>query len=252
MSSISKVSSSSASAAVGPQDKEIQALMKQKMQINEEIKNVNENKNLDSKQKMERIQTLTENIAQIDAQISQLKVEKLKEKVNSAHTEPASNPSKETSPSGLDSVVISSVAHEQLKTMHGLSNKLEGSIKALEKEVRIDRVMLESGSSDDNGRSLMLENAENTVYKMKREMNQKTQSHLDQVNERVGKLAASISDRAQQDKDESTPSVQTSAEDEITDSSQKSKDKSSSSTEETASAAVTTSAPAAASIDIRV
>nr|WP_307206516.1 FlxA-like family protein [Paenibacillus harenae] len=52
-------------------------LMKQSKQLSEHIESVNQNKNLDDKIRMERVNALKEQIQQIEAQISQIRTEEL-------------------------------------------------------------------------------------------------------------------------------------------------------------------------------
>ncbi|PZT56344.1 hypothetical protein DN757_07445 [Paenibacillus silvae] len=62
--------------------------------------------------------------------------------------------------------------------MVGLRDRMQGSIHTLEGETRFDRIVLDNDTGKDPGKSMMLENAEATVFKMKREMVQDIHTQL--------------------------------------------------------------------------
>lgn len=64
-----------------PRGKEIQSLLSQKSKLNEEISAVKADKDLDTKMKAERVQSLRTSIQNIDAQIAELKAQEMQEKV---------------------------------------------------------------------------------------------------------------------------------------------------------------------------
>jgi len=70
--------------------------------------------------------------------------------------------------------------------------KMEGEIRTLDSSVKTDRTMLEAGSSDDAGRSLMLANAENTVYKQKREMTQDIQKQIHATDKEIRDILSDV------------------------------------------------------------
>jgi phage protein D len=184
---------------VKKQDKEIQSLIKHKESLEEEISNVNNNKNMDQKLKMERINTLRESIQQIDMQISKVMMEQRNEKVNHQKPEEKSNEVKEdkkeeTTESKLNSVVASSSIYKDLSKLAGARRKIEGDITTLQRSVYFDReIILKASPSADEGKDKMLENAENTVFKMKRGMIQELKEQSDAVGEKISELVENSS-----------------------------------------------------------
>ncbi|MGN7309090.1 hypothetical protein ACTHQ2_24415, partial [Bacillus subtilis] len=57
---------------------------------------------------------------------------------------------------------------------------------------RFDRIVLDSDSGNDMGKSMMLENAEQTVFQMKREMVQEIDSQIRKVDESIGEKLKEI------------------------------------------------------------
>lgn len=180
--------------AASAQDKEIQALARQKGKLEEEIRSLSDNKSMDDKLKMERIRTLRESIQQIDSQINQIKAEQLKEKMDqrqSRDTGDQKPPAGDPSSSAIHEAVAKSVTYEHLAKLRGVRNQLSNSATRLEGEVRIDRNLLTMGNSNDCGKSMMLENAESTVYQMKREMTSELQKQIAMTEDRMDKLMES-------------------------------------------------------------
>ncbi|MBT2290699.1 FlxA-like family protein [Paenibacillus albidus] len=198
MSSISPVSRglANAQAAAPSREKEIQSLMQQKSRISEEIQSVRTNDKLDSKLKMERVQSLTASMQEIDAQIAQIRAEEMQEKANRIGSgkpdNKAPSPDRESAP--LQAVLKNSITYDHLGKMIGLKDRMEGSIKTVEGEARFDRTLLTSGSSNDPGKSMMLENAEHTTLQKKREQVQDIKSKLRNVDKQIGELVEDIQD----------------------------------------------------------
>ncbi|WP_127507354.1 FlxA-like family protein [Paenibacillus humicus] len=177
------------------QDKEIQQLNKQRAKIQEELASVSSNKEMDSKLKMERVKSLTSGMQQIDSRISEIRMENLKRSAPETRSpEPASPPAKTAHDPHLAVIIEKSSSLTELNKSVGLRAKMGGEIKTLEGGVRSDRTMLEAGPSDDGGRSAMLQNAEETVYKMKREMVQEIHSQIHVVDKKMDELISEIND----------------------------------------------------------
>jgi len=200
MNSISSATKSSfiTGKQVSSRDKEIQSLMKQKARLNEDLQAVKTNDQLDSKIKAERVKSLTSFIQQVDNQISQIQSEELQEKNKTNPSEQAKQQEQpfQTNEGSLDPamnhIVKHSQTYDQLGKLVGLRDRMHGNIKTLEGETRFDRIVLDSDTGNDMGKSMMLENAEQTVFKMKREMVQDINSQLSKVDQKIGDLIKEI------------------------------------------------------------
>ncbi|MEO2207131.1 FlxA-like family protein [Paenibacillus pabuli] len=190
-------SNQSSSNTASKTDKIIQDLMKQKARLSEEMQTVRSNEKLDTKTKMQRIQTLSSSIQEIDAQIAQIKAEEIQEKTRQKETDTpkTSEPQPEDTVS-LGSIIKNSNTYDQLGKLVGSREKMQGSINTLEGGVRFDRTLLDSNPHGDSGKSAMLENAEHTVFQMKREMVQEVKSHIRSTDMKIGELLKDINDTA--------------------------------------------------------
>ncbi len=92
----------------------------------------------------------------------------------------------------METVTKGNVLYDQLGKLTGVRSRLEGSAKALENEVSNDRKNLEFSPNmgEDEGVSMMLENAENTVFQMKREMVADLEHQMDITDEQISKLVS--------------------------------------------------------------
>ncbi|WP_186333651.1 FlxA-like family protein [Paenibacillus xylanexedens] len=185
-------------------DKEIQGLMQQKIRLNEEMQGVKSNDELDTKTKAQRIKSLTSSISQIDSQIAQIKSEELQEKNKLRQPEKAQQqqpkPSDETQAPSLDHLIKHSQTYDQLGKLVGLRDRMQGSIQTTEGETRFDRLVLEINADKDAGKSMMLENAERTVFQAKREVVQDINAQLNKVNQKIGELVEEIHQPAPKEK----------------------------------------------------
>ncbi|MGF9699057.1 FlxA-like family protein [Paenibacillus sp. MABNR03] len=187
----------SSSNTASKTDKIIQDLMKQKARLSEEMQTVRSNEKLDTKTKMQRIQTLSSSIQEIDAQIAQIKAEEIQEKTRQKETDqPKSSEPQPEDTVSLGSVIKNSNTYDQLGKLVGSREKMQGSINTLEGGVRFDRTLLDSNPHQDSGKSAMLENAEHTVFQMKREMVQEIKSHIRSTDKKIGELLKDINDTA--------------------------------------------------------
>lgn len=213
MNSISSATKSSFTPGnqVSSRDKEIQGLMKQKARLNEDLQAVKTNDQLDSKIKAERVKSLTSFIQQVDNQISQIQSEELQEKNKTNQSE---KPKQQEEPSqssegsldpSMNHIVKHSQTYDQLGKLVGLRDRMHGSIKTLEGETRFDRIVLDNDTGNDMGKSMMLENAEQTVFKMKREMVQDINSQLSKTDQKIGDLIKEIHQPASKDSLKSPP-----------------------------------------------
>ncbi|MDT9719563.1 hypothetical protein QVE09_11655 [Paenibacillus sp. ClWae2A] len=198
MNSISSATKSSFTPGnqVSSRDKEIQGLMQQKIRLNEEMQGVKTNDELDTKTKAQRIKSLTSSISQIDSQIAQIKAEELQEKNKLRQPEKTQQqqpkPTEETQAPSLDHLIKHSQTYDQLGKLVGLRDRMQGSIQTTEGETRFDRLVLEINADKDIGKSMMLENAERTVFQAKREVVQDINSQLSKVNQKIGDLVKEI------------------------------------------------------------
>ncbi|NUU75822.1 FlxA-like family protein [Paenibacillus xylanilyticus] len=187
----------SSSNTASKTDKIIQDLMKQKARLSEEMQTVRSNEKLDTKTKMQRIQTLSSSIQEIDAQIAQIKAEEIQEKTRQKETDqPKSSEPQPEDTVSLGSVIKNSNTYDQLGKLVGSREKMQGSINTLEGGVRFDRTLLDSNPHQDSGKSAMLENAEHTVFQIKREMVQEIKSHIRSTDKKIGELLKDINDTA--------------------------------------------------------
>jgi uncharacterized cupredoxin-like copper-binding protein len=133
-------------------------------------------------------------IQQIENQISEIKTEQLQQKVDESRpAKSASHRSKSENDPHLVAIVEKSASYEQLSKMASQRTRMESSIKTIEGGVKLDRLMLNS-SSNDKGNSMMLENAENTVFKIKHEMTQKIKSQLHNLDKKIQERISDIND----------------------------------------------------------
>ncbi|WP_458123147.1 hypothetical protein [Paenibacillus sp. Z3-2] len=201
MNSISSATKSSFTPGnqVSNRDKEIQGLMQQKIRLNEEMQGVKANDELDTKTKAERIKSLTNSISQVDSQIAQIKAEELQEKNKLKQPEKTHQqqpkPTDEAQSPSLDHLIKNSQTYDQLGKLVGMRDRMQGSIQTTEGETRFDRLVLEinpPGNDLDLGKSMMLENAERTVFQAKREVVQDINAQLSKVNQKIGELVEEI------------------------------------------------------------
>ncbi|SFE92757.1 hypothetical protein SAMN04487969_109149 [Paenibacillus algorifonticola] len=164
--------------------------MKQKARLNEEMQSVKTNEKLDTKLKMERVKALTASISQIDAQISQIHSEEIQEKTKIGASKD-DQPKKSTSDNpekNMDQAVKNSMTYDHLGKLAGVREKLQGSNVTMESGIRFDRMVIESNPHNDAGKSAMLENAEQTVFKLKREIMTKTTRQIHAVDQKMNEL----------------------------------------------------------------
>ncbi|SLJ91788.1 MULTISPECIES: FlxA-like family protein [unclassified Paenibacillus] len=196
MNSISPASKSSFTpgSQVSSRDKEIQGLMQQKVRLNEEVQAVKSNDELDTKTKAARIKSLTSSITQIDTQIAQIKAEemeeknKLKQPEKTKEQQPQRND--EAQPPSMDHLIMHSQTYDQLGKLVGLRDRMNSSIQTIEGETKFDRLVLEINAGA--GKSMMLENAERTVFQKKREIVQNISSQMSKVGQKIGELMKEI------------------------------------------------------------
>lgn len=176
MNSISPAAKSSFTPGshISSREKEIQGLMQQKVRLNEEVQAVKSNDELDTKTKAARIKSLTSSITQIDTQIAQIKAEemeeknKLKQPEKTKEQQPQRNDEAQT-PS-MDHLIKHSQTYDQLGKLVGLRDRMNSSIQTIEGETKFDRLVLEINAGNDAGKSMMLENAERTVFQKKEKL----------------------------------------------------------------------------------
>lgn len=214
MNSISPASKSSFTpgSQVSSRDKEIQGLMQQKVRLNEEVQAVKSNDQLDSKIKAERVKSITSFIQQVDNQIAQIKSEEIQEKNKLKQSEQPkqqepqpSELSGENQAPAMGHLIKHSQTYDQLGKLVGLRDRMHGSIQTLEGETRFDRIVLDNDAGNDMGKSMMLENAEQTVFQMKREMVQEIDSQIRKVDQSIGEKLKEINQPIPTEATHSTP-----------------------------------------------
>jgi hypothetical protein len=210
MNSISPAAKSSFTpgSQVSSRDKEIQGLMQQKVRLSEEVQAVKSNDELDTKTKAARIKSLTGSITQIDSQIAQIKAEEMQEKnkVKQPEQKKEQQPQRndETQSPSMDHLIKHSQTYDQLGKLVGLRDRMNSSIQTIEGETEFDRLVLEINAGA--GKSMMLENAERTVFQKKRELVQDISSQMSKVSQKIGDLMKEIHQPAPKDVSSSTPS----------------------------------------------
>ncbi|MFC9710035.1 hypothetical protein ACFTRD_17985 [Paenibacillus sp. NPDC056933] len=168
--------------------------MQQKVRLNEEVQAVKSNDELDTKTKAARIKSLTSSITQIDTQIAQIKAEemeeknKLKQPEKTKEQQPQRND--ETQTPSMDHLIKHSQTYDQLGKLVGLRDRMNSSIQTIEGETKFDLLVLEINAGA--GKSMMLENAERTVFQKKREVVQDISSQMSKVGQKIGDLIKEI------------------------------------------------------------
>ncbi|KOY12813.1 FlxA-like family protein [Paenibacillus xylanivorans] len=179
---------------VSSRDKEIQGLMQQKVRLNEEVQAVKSNDELDTKTKAARIKSLTSSITQIDTQIAQIKAEEMEEKNKLKQPEKAKEQqpqrNDEAQTPSMDHLIKHSQTYDQLGKLVGLRDRMNSSIQTIEGETKFDRLVLDINAGA--GKSMMLENAERTVFQKKREIVQNISSQMSKVGQKIGDLMKEI------------------------------------------------------------
>lgn len=271
ISSISKgsipVSSTSAQAIPKSRDKEIQSLNERKAQLNEQIEAVRSNETMDKKLKQERIGALKTYIQETDAQIAQIKAEEMQEKIEKTQPkkeeikkpEAVTEASPETSAvaQSMNVILKSHTTYDRLGKLVGLSKQLEGTIKPIQGEIKLEEDRLSNNPTHDPGRVEMLENAERTVLQAKREHIQDIKATIHGIDSKIEDLMSELKDNKDEastinhgpaslyrteDKDDKEDEHKTS----------NSKDKEGADNTQAASPKTEPVAPASQSIDIRV
>ncbi|OKP95784.1 FlxA-like family protein [Paenibacillus sp. P46E] len=199
-SNTSPIQNNSHQAISNSRDKEIQGLMDQKSRINEQIEAVKSNENMDKKLKQERVQALKTSIQEIDAQIAQIKAEEMQEKIENSKPnkaeikKPETEPTSDITAESMHVLLQNHITYDRLGKLVGLSKKVEGEIKPLEGEVKLEEVRLSNNPTHDAGRATMLENAERTVLQTKRDRVQDIKSTVRSIDSKIGDAVSELKD----------------------------------------------------------
>lgn len=200
ISSMSKTSSPAQSTFSSGYEREIQGLLKQKMRLNEQLQDVKANDELEATIKADRVKTLTSSIQQLDNQIAQIKMEEFQEKNKKTEQAQQQTQSSQVKEDGQDpsmhQLMKKSQTYDQLGKLVGMRKNVETSVRTMEGENRFDRMVLEPTPGADSGKSIMLENAENTVLAKKREMIQKASSQISKIDEKIEELSQKANEPA--------------------------------------------------------
>ena len=194
----------------------VEALEKVKMQLQDQLKQVNESKD-DAKTKAEKIKAINEQLAQIDQQIQQAKLEAQQEKVQEAAAKNAAQAAKkqQTEESGdtgvviaasLSQLVFASSKSTQLQSLNRVQNQLNGQINIAEMEIKQNAA---TGGSSTYQLNSIAENASQVA-----KTNQMIGSSIKSVQKATKAVDAAVQDAA-----DATTTVKnkTSEEDEKTD-----------------------------------
>ncbi|WP_440110507.1 hypothetical protein [Paenibacillus sp. QZ-Y1] len=92
----------------------------------------------------------------------------------------------------MDHLIKHSQTYDQLGKLVGLRDRMNGSIQTLEGETHFDRIVLDINADNDIVKSMMLENAERTVFQQKREMVQDIHTQINKVDQKIGDLVKDI------------------------------------------------------------
>ncbi|MGN7761636.1 FlxA-like family protein [Paenibacillus sp. 22594] len=196
----SPIQNTSHQAISNSRDKEIQGLIDQKSRLNEQIEAVKSNENMDKKLKQERVQALKTSIQEIDAQIAQIKAEEMQEKIenskpNKTETKkPETDSAMDITAESMHVLLQNHTTYDRLGMLVGLSKKVEGEIKPLEGEVKLEEVRLSNNPTHDAGRASMLENAERTVLQAKRDRVQDIKSTVRGIDSKIGDVVSELKD----------------------------------------------------------
>ncbi|WP_305022333.1 FlxA-like family protein [Paenibacillus lacisoli] len=197
--SLSRSSTSITPPAMTDTDKEIRNLMQQKSKIMEQIQDVKANDKLDTKTKSARIKTLTENMQQIDAEILQKKAEEQEEKnknkqQSSTAEQESSRPSELTDPVSSQQLLTNGLQYNQLGKLVGMRNQANHTIQTIEGELQNGRLLYENTADPDGAKSVMLANAERTVFQKKRESIQDVKVTVHRIEGKMNDILQDIHD----------------------------------------------------------
>lgn len=126
-------------------DKEIKLLEKRKMQLQEQIKNINDTK-LDDKTKKEKIEQLQEQIGQIDMQIQQIHRNKQRQNQKKNQNEQQSSKSQaitsnnedSSNIAGMSSLIAASSTYSKAKIINNVKNDINAKVNILKIEIELD------------------------------------------------------------------------------------------------------------------
>lgn len=141
------------------EDRAIELLNKQKMQLQDQIQKVNEGK-LDSKAKQERIKQLQDQIQQIDTEIQQIQSEKLRKSQEKNGTRQTTDDqsagltgANSANVAGMADLVGASLTYSKAKIMNNVKDEFTGRARILKKEIELDESRSVSAGSASSKRN---------------------------------------------------------------------------------------------------
>lgn len=194
-------------------NKEIELLEKQKVQLQEQIQKINESKT-DSKTKQEKIKQLQDQIQQIETRIQQKQNEKLNRQHNTDKANKKKQPSNveqsSTSFSGMTQLIDADITYSKAKIMNKVKNNLNGKSKILKKEIEIDESRSLSGSKASAKRKELqeIEFKKQTLEKEVGKINKTAQEQVGQTkNEEIENNNKDKDDKNNDDKNKNSKTV---------------------------------------------
>ncbi|MNO26781.1 hypothetical protein D3C76_166400 [compost metagenome] len=124
----------------------------------------------------------------------------MQEKINTSQSKPSeiqkpeANTEKNNTADSMNAVVKNHTTYDRLGKLVGLSKHMEGSMKVLDTEIKKEENWLSDNPYQDSGRSAMLENAEQTVLKSKREQIQDIKATVRGIDSRIGDAVSELKD----------------------------------------------------------
>ncbi|UKS27568.1 FlxA-like family protein [Paenibacillus sp. HWE-109] len=183
-------------------DTQIKDLMQQTDKLQEQIQNVQANKELNDKQRMVRISEIQEQIQQVEARISQLRLEKLNKQQNEAKEADKNIVSKDDTK--MDVILKIGVNFDSIKASNKMNGQLERESKDNLNNVKSDRLYLKLAPAVtdrlnyDIDRVVMTEHAEATTIKSKLEIVKENEAKQAVINNSISKTYAKIKDTIEQ------------------------------------------------------
>ncbi|TVX86817.1 FlxA-like family protein [Paenibacillus agilis] len=193
-------------------DREIQALVRQKNNIHEQIAEVKADQELDDKLKTQRVETLTTQLQTIEAQMTQIRMEQAeKRKEGASSSFPQSKSSNEvnmepSSTPAMEHLIEVGSLYNSLGQLTGVRTKLHGEATNLKGEVRLGRLQMKGGEAGEEAatRSEMRANAEMTIFKQKTEEALEVESKIRSLDQKISKTMADIQEALQENGDKNT------------------------------------------------
>lgn len=171
-------------------DRQIKNLNEMKSKLEDQKSKLGQDRNIDERIRKERPKVLAEQTQAIDAQISQLKIDKMKDKQEekSGQKEKTNDASQSSDSKTMEQIAQDHLTVNSIQNMRQTKTKMENEAKNLKSDIRIDTLRIELGPGEDKDKAALLENAEETVFKPKREEISELNGKVGKINKKIGEL----------------------------------------------------------------